>query len=111
MVKTHEWGELAFKMFGTAILLVRDPKSAIVAEFNRQSAGHVGFASVERFRRRCEYQYTGKVPKIIPNWSCISCPFICRLAIVRNEQVVALGADKHGLGQWLPGKIEDPVLR
>lgn len=57
-VKTHEWGERAFKMFSTAILLVRSPKEAIVAEFNRQSAGHVGFASPERFTRtdgRCEY--------------------------------------------------------
>lgn len=57
MVKTHEWGPAAFKMFSTAVLLVRSPERAIVAEFNRQSAGHVGFASVERFTRtdgRCE---------------------------------------------------------
>lgn len=57
-VKTHEWGTGAFKMFSTAILLVRSPESAIYAEFNRQSAGHIGFASVERFTRtegRCEW--------------------------------------------------------
>lgn len=50
-MKTHEWGPGAFKMFDKAILLVRDPKRAIVAEFNRQSGGHVGFASRERFTR------------------------------------------------------------
>ena len=58
VVKTHEWGKSAFKMFSTAILLVRDPKKAIVAEFNRQSSGHVGVAAVERFKRsegRCEF--------------------------------------------------------
>lgn len=55
MIKTHEWGPPAFNMFGKAILLVREPGKAILAEFNRQSGGHVGFASQGRFTRTCEY--------------------------------------------------------
>lgn len=44
-------------MFSKAILLVRDPEKAILAEFNRQSGGHVGFASPDRYTRtkgRCK---------------------------------------------------------
>lgn len=57
VVKTHEWGPTARKHFTKAILLVRAPGPAIQAEFNRQSGGHVGFASPERYRRakgRCK---------------------------------------------------------
>lgn len=57
VVKTHEWGPRAWSMFSKAILLVRDPDKAILAEFNRQSGGHVGFASPDRYKRtkgRCE---------------------------------------------------------
>lgn len=51
IVKTHEWGPNAWEHFGKAILLVRDPDKAITAEFNRQSGGHVGFASPDRYKR------------------------------------------------------------
>lgn len=51
VVKTHEWGPLARKQFQRAVLLVRAPGPAIQAEFNRQSGGHVGFASPDRYRR------------------------------------------------------------
>ncbi|XP_037049867.1 WSCD family member AGAP003962 [Bradysia coprophila] len=51
IVKTHEWGPNAWEHFGKAILLVRDPDKAIIAEFNRQSGGHVGFASPDRYKR------------------------------------------------------------
>lgn len=57
VVKTHEWGPIARRNFAKAILLVRAPGPAIQAEFNRQSGGHVGFASPERYRRakgRCK---------------------------------------------------------
>lgn len=57
VVKTHEWGPRAWSMFSKAILLVRDPDKAILAEFNRQSGGHVGFASPDRYKRtkgRCK---------------------------------------------------------
>uniref|UniRef100_A0A1B0C6F0 Uncharacterized protein n=1 Tax=Glossina palpalis gambiensis TaxID=67801 RepID=A0A1B0C6F0_9MUSC len=48
LVKTHEWGPKAWALFSKALLLVRDPEKAILAEFNRQSGGHVGFASPDR---------------------------------------------------------------
>lgn len=51
VVKTHEWGPNAWGTFSKAILLVRDPDKAILAEFNRQSGGHVGFASPDRYKR------------------------------------------------------------
>ncbi|XP_031639557.1 uncharacterized protein LOC116351575, partial [Contarinia nasturtii] len=51
VVKTHEWGQNAWSKFSRAILLVRDPSRSILAEFNRQSGGHVGFASPERYKR------------------------------------------------------------
>ncbi|XP_003436671.2 WSCD family member AGAP003962 [Anopheles gambiae] len=51
VVKTHEWGPHAWAPYTKAILLIRDPERAILAEFNRQSGGHVGFASPDRYRR------------------------------------------------------------
>lgn len=51
IVKTHEFGQSANQKFKKAVLLVRDPSKAIFAEFNRQSAGHIGFANLERFKR------------------------------------------------------------
>ncbi|XP_046684262.1 WSCD family member GA21586 isoform X2 [Homalodisca vitripennis] len=51
VVKTHEWGPTSRKRFHRAVLLIRAPGPAILAEFNRQSGGHVGFASPERYRR------------------------------------------------------------
>lgn len=57
LVKTHEWGSHVWSKFGKAILLVRDPAKSILAEFNRQSGGHVGFASPDRYKRtkgKCE---------------------------------------------------------
>lgn len=57
MVKTHEFGEDTWSQFGRAVLLIRDPAKAILAEFNRQSGGHVGFASPDRYKRtrgKCE---------------------------------------------------------
>ncbi|XP_045468186.1 WSCD family member AAEL009094 isoform X2 [Harmonia axyridis] len=51
LVKTHEFGQNAKKLYSKAILLVRSPTAAIQAEFNRQSGGHVGFASPLRYKR------------------------------------------------------------
>ncbi|EFA05808.2 WSCD family member AGAP003962 [Tribolium castaneum] len=51
VVKTHEWGYNARKIFSKAIILVRSPAAAIQAEFNRQSGGHIGFASPDRYKR------------------------------------------------------------
>lgn len=60
LVKTHEWGSHVWAKFGKAILLVRDPAKAILAEFNRQSGGHVGFASPDRYKRtkgKCKWPW------------------------------------------------------
>lgn len=57
MVLIFQWGPNAWQQFSRAILLVRDPDRSILAEFNRQSGGHVGFASPERYKRtkgRCK---------------------------------------------------------
>ncbi|KAF5285209.1 hypothetical protein FQR65_LT13324 [Abscondita terminalis] len=51
VVKTHEWGASARKPFSKAVLLVRAPARAIQAEFNRQSGGHIGFASPDRYKK------------------------------------------------------------
>ncbi|PNF40015.1 WSCD family member AAEL009094 [Cryptotermes secundus] len=51
VVKTHEWGPAARRPFSKAVLLIRGPGPAIQAEFNRQSGGHIGFASPDRYRR------------------------------------------------------------
>ncbi|CAH1118724.1 unnamed protein product [Phaedon cochleariae] len=51
VVKTHEWGPKSRNKFSKAILLVRAPAASIQAEFNRQSGGHIGFASPDRYKR------------------------------------------------------------
>ncbi|TRY68247.1 hypothetical protein TCAL_04080 [Tigriopus californicus] len=51
VIKTHEFGQQSLQAFDKAILLVRDPFSALQAEFNRRSGGHVGHASIEKYRR------------------------------------------------------------
>ncbi|KAL3271373.1 hypothetical protein HHI36_021857 [Cryptolaemus montrouzieri] len=56
LVKTHEFGPNAKKIFSKAILLVRSPTAAIQAEFNRQSGGHIGFASPARYKRNKDWE-------------------------------------------------------
>lgn len=65
-VKTHEWGPAARAPFHRAVLLVRAPGPAILAEFNRQSGGHIGFAAPDRYRLkkgRCEYYIQQELKK------------------------------------------------
>jgi len=57
VVKTHESGSSARSLFEKAILLVRKPSEAILAEFNRRAAGHIGHAGRDKYTRnagRCE---------------------------------------------------------
>ncbi|XP_058014698.1 sialate:O-sulfotransferase 2 isoform X4 [Ahaetulla prasina] len=44
-IKTHESGQKEIEAFDAAILLVRNPFKALMAEFNRKYGGHIGFAS------------------------------------------------------------------
>ncbi|XP_035227183.1 WSCD family member AAEL009094-like, partial [Stegodyphus dumicola] len=51
LIKTHEWGEATRMKYQKAVLLIRDPYGALVAEFNRRAGGHVGHASPEKFHK------------------------------------------------------------
>uniref|UniRef100_A0A8C5LI11 WSC domain containing 2 n=1 Tax=Leptobrachium leishanense TaxID=445787 RepID=A0A8C5LI11_9ANUR len=44
-IKTHESGRKEIEAFDSAILLIRNPYKALMAEFNRKYGGHIGFAS------------------------------------------------------------------
>jgi hypothetical protein len=60
VVKTHESGPPARAQFDKAILLIRKPSEAILAEFNRRAAGHIGHAGRDKYTRnagRCKQQY------------------------------------------------------
>lgn len=44
-IKTHESGRKEIEAFDSAVLLIRNPYKALMAEFNRKYGGHIGFAS------------------------------------------------------------------
>ncbi|NXW84996.1 WSCD2 protein, partial [Alopecoenas beccarii] len=44
-IKTHESGQKEIESFDAAILLIRNPYKALMAEFNRKYGGHIGFAA------------------------------------------------------------------
>ncbi|XP_076369242.1 WSCD family member CG9164-like [Tachypleus tridentatus] len=50
-VKTHEWGAPVRQQYQKAVLVVRDPYDALLAEFNRRAGGHLGHASRDRFTK------------------------------------------------------------
>ncbi|KAL5017001.1 hypothetical protein ScPMuIL_006590 [Solemya velum] len=50
LIKTHEWGENERQKFEKAVLLIRNPFDALLAEFNRRVGGHRGHATEEHFR-------------------------------------------------------------
>ena len=52
LVKTHEWGTGARHRYDKAVILLRNPYDAIMAEFNRFFAGHKGHAKRERYEER-----------------------------------------------------------
>ncbi|XP_078083373.1 sialate:O-sulfotransferase 2 [Mustelus asterias] len=49
-IKTHESGKKEIELFDAAILLIRNPYKALMAEFNRKYGGHIGFASETHWR-------------------------------------------------------------
>nr|XP_020657581.1 WSC domain-containing protein 2 [Pogona vitticeps] len=49
-IKTHESGQKEIEAFDAAILLIRNPYKALMAEFNRKYGGHLGFASHAHWR-------------------------------------------------------------
>ena len=50
VVKTHEGQPDVRRHFRRAVLLVRRPRDAILAEFNRLHEGHLGHASAKDFK-------------------------------------------------------------
>ncbi|XP_055706313.1 WSCD family member AGAP003962 [Phlebotomus papatasi] len=72
VIKTHERGPKVWSSFNRAILLVRDPLRAILAEFNRQSGGHVGFASPDRYKRTKGRYWEQFVQKQLTAWELMN---------------------------------------
>ncbi|NXG44316.1 WSCD2 protein, partial [Psilopogon haemacephalus] len=61
-IKTHESGQKEIESFDAAILLIRNPYKALMAEFNRKYGGHIGFAS--------HAHWTGKEwPEFVANYA------------------------------------------
>ncbi|XP_041972464.1 WSCD family member AAEL009094 [Aricia agestis] len=54
VVKTHELPPADPPKFMSAVLLIRNPRDAILADFNRLHKGHIGTASKSAFRKRTE---------------------------------------------------------
>ncbi|XP_068623422.1 WSCD family member AAEL009094 [Battus philenor] len=52
VVKTHEAPPLETDKFKSAILLIRNPRDAILADFNRLHKGHIGTAPKSAFKKR-----------------------------------------------------------
>lgn len=73
---------------------MRDPAKAILAEFNRQSGGHIGFASPDRYKRtkgRCEYYFKFKV-------SFKKLKDICRFFTICYKKALGLGTNESLMG-------------
>ena len=68
LVKTHEFGEEARRLFHRAIILVRDPFSSLRAEVNRRSGGHIGYASADKYRRNGGRHWKNFVYNMANDW-------------------------------------------
>uniref|UniRef100_A0A8C5LYA1 WSC domain containing 1 n=1 Tax=Leptobrachium leishanense TaxID=445787 RepID=A0A8C5LYA1_9ANUR len=51
-VKTHESGKREVEMYDSSILLIRNPYKALMAEFNRKCAGHLGYATERHWKSK-----------------------------------------------------------
>ncbi|CAG7733247.1 unnamed protein product [Allacma fusca] len=69
VVKTHESGETARSLFQKAILLVRKPSEAILAEFNRRAAGHIGHAGRDKYTRNAGRYWSQFVAQKAKSWT------------------------------------------
>ncbi|KAL8180041.1 UNVERIFIED_CONTAM: WSC domain-containing protein 2 [Gekko kuhli] len=56
-IKTHESGQKEIEAFDSAILLIRNPYKALMAEFNRKYGGHIGFASHAHWKGKGTYAH------------------------------------------------------
>ena len=67
-VKTHEFGKESIGAFDKVVLLVRDPFSSLQAEFNRRSGGHIGHASLDKYKRNNGKYWTTFVHSKADEW-------------------------------------------
>ncbi|XP_050314335.1 WSCD family member CG9164 isoform X2 [Anthonomus grandis grandis] len=119
VVKTHEWGQKSRDMFSKAILLVRAPDKSIHAEFNRQSGGHIGFASFDRYRRNKGKYWHQFVNDNLKNWQQLHMDWLHNftgpIKVIFYEQLVnntenTLASVIHFLGVNVPKKSMDCAM-
>ncbi|KAJ8916603.1 hypothetical protein NQ315_000248, partial [Exocentrus adspersus] len=115
-VKTHEWGSKARSKFSKTILLVRAPGPAIQAEFNRQSGGHIGFASPDRYKKTKGRYWQQFVADKIRGWQQMNLDWLYNFTgpthVVFYEQLV--GNVEHTLRtvmRFVEVPVDEELLR
>lgn len=107
VVKTHESGPAARNHFQKAILLIRKPGEAILAEFNRRAAGHIGHAGKDKYTRNAGRCNKSPVINYHPK-NRISFSFsLSRLVNLCRTKGEVMGGNESGLDPGLPGSSPD----
>ncbi|XP_077995802.1 sialate:O-sulfotransferase 2-like [Glandiceps talaboti] len=55
VVKTHDFSEELIKEYEAAIVVIRNPYKAMIAEHNRKFGGHTGYATEDRYTKGTEW--------------------------------------------------------
>ncbi|KAK3106159.1 hypothetical protein FSP39_013966, partial [Pinctada imbricata] len=87
LIKTHRWGMKERAKYKRAVLLLRNPYDALIAEFNRLHGGHVGHASDLDFKSKWTKYFkkvSDKWVKMNHDWLQFSGP----LYVIRYENLV-----------------------
>ncbi|XP_017115150.1 WSCD family member CG9164 [Drosophila elegans] len=116
LVKTHEWGSKAWAPFSKAILLVRDPEKAIIAEFNRQSGGHIGFASPDRYKRTKGKYWQQFVSNKLKGWEMMNLSwarnFTGSIKVVFYDDLVHhTERELRSILEFLQFPVSEPLMR
>ncbi|KAH8388106.1 hypothetical protein KR093_011798 [Drosophila rubida] len=116
LVKTHEWGAKAWAPFSKAILLVRDPEKAIIAEFNRQSGGHIGFASPDRYKRTKGKYWQQFVSNKLKGWELMNLSwarnFTGSIKVVFYDDLVQhTERELRSILDFLEYPVSEPLMR
>ncbi|KAI8035100.1 hypothetical protein M5D96_012193 [Drosophila gunungcola] len=116
LVKTHEWGSKAWAPFSKAILLVRDPEKAIIAEFNRQSGGHIGFASPDRYKRTKGKYWQQFVSNKLKGWEVMNLSwarnFTGSIKVVFYDDLVHhTERELRSILEFLQFPVSEPLMR
>ncbi|XP_002741011.2 sialate:O-sulfotransferase 2-like [Saccoglossus kowalevskii] len=56
VVKTHDFNPDLIKEYDAAIVVIRNPYKAMVAEHNRKFGGHTGYATEDKYKKGSEWQ-------------------------------------------------------